>query len=150
MDIELRKTVIHNGLEMNANGPAIKGGCVPDAAIRSVSWYFSRNLSRWQDRYGVLFANPGVSFIALRRDRGISFQVDEYLSKYTNFGKRPAAQCRGISYPGATICLGIRSFITCRGAYPDLRLKTDPDKRLIISKKHDKQLTFIVRVRCCC
>jgi len=32
----------------------------------------------------VLFANPGISFIALRRDRGISFQVDEYLSGYTN------------------------------------------------------------------
>jgi hypothetical protein len=61
-------------------------------------------------------------------------------------GKRPAAQCRGISYPGARICLGIKSFITCSGAYPGLRLRTDPCKRLIISKKHDKQLTFIVRV----
>ena len=53
----------------------------------NLSWYFSRNLSRWQDRYGVLFANPGISFIALRRDRGISFQVDEYLSRYTNLAK---------------------------------------------------------------
>ena len=68
----------------------------------------------------MLFANPGISFIALRRDRGISFQVDEYLSRYS-FGKRPAAQCRGISYPGATNCLGIESFITCSGAYPGLR-----------------------------
>jgi hypothetical protein len=61
-------------------------------------------------------------------------------------GKRPAAQYRGIDYPGARICLGIVSFITCRGAYPGLRLRTDPGKRLRISKKHDKQLTFIVRV----
>ena len=36
------------------------------------------------------------------------------------FGKRPAAQCRGISYPGATNCLGIESFIACSGAYPGL------------------------------
>jgi hypothetical protein len=61
-------------------------------------------------------------------------------------GKRPAAQCRGISYPGATNCLGIENFITCSGAYPGLRFSTDPGKRLRISKKHDKQLTFIVRV----
>ena len=79
---------------MAYNGPAIKGGC---GTWRSpsvhLSWYFSRNLSRWQDRDGVLFANLGTSFIALRRalptvaerrwDRGISFQVDEYLSRYT-------------------------------------------------------------------
>ena len=35
--------------------------------------------------------------------------------------KKPVAQCRGISYPGATICLGIESFITCSGAYPGLK-----------------------------
>jgi hypothetical protein len=66
------------------NGPAIKGGC---GTWRSpsvhLSWYFSRDLSRWQDRYGVLFANPGISFIAFRRDRGINYQVDEYLSRDT-------------------------------------------------------------------
>jgi hypothetical protein len=61
-------------------------------------------------------------------------------------GKWPAAQCHDISYPGATNCLDIVSFITCSGAYPGLRLETDPGKRLIVSKKHDKQLTFIVRV----
>jgi hypothetical protein len=37
------------------------------------------------------------------------------------FGKRPAAQCRGISYPGVIICLGIESCIACRCAYPGLR-----------------------------
>jgi len=70
---------------MTHNGPAIKGGC---GTWRSPSVHlsrnFSRDLSRWQARYGVLFANPGISYIALRRDRGISFQVDEYLSGYTN------------------------------------------------------------------
>jgi hypothetical protein len=61
-------------------------------------------------------------------------------------GKRPAAQCRGISYPGARICLGIKSYITCRCALSGFKAETDPGKRLRISKKHDKQLTFIGRV----
>jgi hypothetical protein len=40
--------------------------------------------------------------------------------------KKPVAQCRGISYPGATNCLGIESFITCIGAYPGLGLRLIP------------------------
>jgi hypothetical protein len=39
-----------------SDGPAIKGGCVTWRSHRAASWYFSRDLSRWQDRYGVLFA----------------------------------------------------------------------------------------------
>jgi hypothetical protein len=92
------------------------------------------------------FCRPGVSFIALRRDRGIICLGGREFIPVHKFGKKPAAQCRGINYPGARICLGTKSFITCRCAYPDLRLKTDPGRWLIISKKHDKQLTFIVRV----
>jgi hypothetical protein len=42
---------------MNTNGPAIKGGCATwrshPATGRST---LARKLSRWQDRYGVLFA----------------------------------------------------------------------------------------------
>jgi hypothetical protein len=49
---------------MEPNGPAIKGGCV---TWRSHPATYPGTLaeikSRWQDRYGVLFANPGTSFI---------------------------------------------------------------------------------------
>jgi hypothetical protein len=62
------------------------------------------------------------------------------------FGKRPAAQCRGISYPEAINCLGIESFITCSGAYPGAGLRLIPANGSESRKKHDKQLTFIVRV----
>ena len=94
----------------------------------------------------MLFANPGISFIACRRDRGISCLDGRVFIHVYKTGKRPAAQCRGISYPGATNCLGIESFITCRCAYPGLRLRLIPANGSESSKKHDKQLNFIVRV----
>jgi hypothetical protein len=42
----------------------------------------------------VLFANPGISFIACRRDRGISYQVDENFSRYTKLEKASGAVSR--------------------------------------------------------
>jgi len=55
------------------NGPAIKGGCVtwrshPAAGPGTLA----RKLSRWQDRYGVLFAVMVQNFIENRRGRGTS------------------------------------------------------------------------------
>ena len=94
------------------------------------------------------FCRPGVSFIALRRDRGINCLGGRVFIQVYKVGKRPAAQCRGISYPGATNCLGIESLITCSGAYPGLRLRLIPADGSESRKKHDKQLTFIVRVMC--
>jgi len=42
---------------MNANGPAIKGGCVTwRSHLATGSGTLAGKLSRWQDRYGVLFA----------------------------------------------------------------------------------------------
>jgi hypothetical protein len=77
------------------NGPEIKGGCGTwRSPSVNVSRYFSRNLSRWQDRYGVLFADPGISFIVKRCERGISFQMDEYLSRYSNLEKASCAVSR--------------------------------------------------------
>jgi hypothetical protein len=55
-----------------SDGPAIWGGCVTRRKHRAGSRYFSRDLSRWQARYGVLFAVWGVCFIIKRSDRGIS------------------------------------------------------------------------------
>jgi hypothetical protein len=55
---------------MEPNGPAIKGGCV---TWRSHPATYPDTLagieSRWQDRYGVLFADPGI---ALLRDGAIA------------------------------------------------------------------------------
>jgi hypothetical protein len=42
---------------MNANGPAIKGGCVIwRSHPTTCPGALAEKLSRWQDRYGVLFA----------------------------------------------------------------------------------------------
>jgi len=42
---------------MNANGPAIKGGCVTWRSHPGTGpGTLAGNFSRWQDRYGVLFA----------------------------------------------------------------------------------------------
>jgi hypothetical protein len=95
----------------------------------------------------VLFGDPGISFLACRRVRGISCPGGREFIQVDETGKRPAAQCRGINYPEATNCLGIESFIACRCAYPGLRLRLIPVDGSESSKKHDKQLTFIVRVR---
>ena len=81
------------------------------------------------------FCRPGVSFIVKRRGRGISYLGGRVFIQVYELGKRPAAQCRGISYPGATNCLGIESFITCSGAYPGLRFETDPDRWLRVKQK---------------
>jgi hypothetical protein len=42
---------------LNANGPAIKGGCVTWRSHPATGpGTLAEKLSRWQDRYGVLFA----------------------------------------------------------------------------------------------
>jgi hypothetical protein len=48
---------------LTANGPAIWGGCVTRRSIRSRSRYFSHKAVTVQGGYGVVFANPGTSFI---------------------------------------------------------------------------------------
>jgi hypothetical protein len=42
--------------DLNANGPAIWGGCVTRRSIRTGSWYFSHKAVTVQGGYGVLFA----------------------------------------------------------------------------------------------
>ena len=41
---------------MNANGPAIWGGCVTRRSIRAGSWYFSQKAVTVQGGYGAVFA----------------------------------------------------------------------------------------------
>jgi hypothetical protein len=42
--------------QLNANGPAIWGGCVTRRKHRAESWYFSRETVMVQGGYGALFA----------------------------------------------------------------------------------------------
>jgi hypothetical protein len=46
---------------MNANGPAIKGGCVTRREHRAESWYFSREMVTVQDFYYVLMSVSGCN-----------------------------------------------------------------------------------------
>ena len=92
---------------MPYNGPAIKGGCVTRRKHRAESWYFSQKAVTVQGGYGVVFANPGTSFVEAGR---VAVQV---LSEPVNYHGtecflRALAQCRG------TICLGARKLSRCR------------------------------------
>jgi hypothetical protein len=131
------------------NGPAIWGGCVTRRSIRKLSWYSpagepyncpgARRV--WRG-----FCHHGTNFIEHYACRGTSFIGAANLSPVTKL-VRALAQCRGTKliearklsrYIGAKLraeervrvqqplqnCLGCRSK----------------------SKKHDKQLTHIVRV----
>jgi len=94
-------------LVITPNGPAIWGGCVTRRSIRSGSRYFSQKAVTVQGGYGVVFANPGTSFIEAGR---VAVQV---LSKPgnclgTGFLLGAIAQCRGTS------CLGARRLSRCR------------------------------------
>jgi len=47
---------IEQPFSMNANGPAIWGGCVTRHSIRAESWYFSQKAVTVQGGYGAVFA----------------------------------------------------------------------------------------------
>jgi len=49
---------------MQANGPAIKGGCVTRRQHRAGSRYFSQETVPVQGGYGALFASHGTNFLA--------------------------------------------------------------------------------------
>jgi hypothetical protein len=49
---------------MQANGPAIWGGCVTRRSIRAESWYFSQKVVTVQGGYGAFFAIRVQSFVA--------------------------------------------------------------------------------------
>jgi hypothetical protein len=52
---------------MQANGPAIWGGCVTRRSDRAGTINFSQKAVTVQGGYGVVFANPGTSFIEAGR-----------------------------------------------------------------------------------
>jgi len=55
---------------MNANGPAIKGGCVTRRQHRAESRYFSREIVTVQGGYGTCFCRPGTNLIEHYECRG--------------------------------------------------------------------------------
>ena len=54
-------------VSMNANGPAIKGGCVTRRQHRAESWYFSREVVTVQGGYGAVFAVQVQSWLSITR-----------------------------------------------------------------------------------
>ena len=78
------------------NGPAIKGGCVTWRSNPATNpGTLAGKLSRWQDRYGVLFAYPGTKFIACWCDRGTRFLNGRKFIRVYKFDKWALAQYRG-------------------------------------------------------
>jgi hypothetical protein len=59
-------------LGLNANGPAIKGGCATRRRIRAESRYFSQEIVTVQGGYGMRFCSPGTIFIEHYECRGTS------------------------------------------------------------------------------
>ena len=59
-----------NLLNINANGPAIWGGCVTRRSIRAGSWYFSQKVVTVQGGYGTCFCRHGTNFIEHYECRG--------------------------------------------------------------------------------
>ena len=82
---------------MNANGPAIWGGCVTRRKHRAESWYFSQKVVTVQGGYGALFASHG-----------------------TNFNEHYA--CRGTSLIGAGKLSPCRIFVRSTGAVSRYKL----------------------------
>ena len=69
---------------MQANGPAIWGGCVTRRKHRSESWYFSQKTVTVQGGYGTCFCRHGTSFIEHYACRGTSLIGAANLSPVTN------------------------------------------------------------------
>jgi len=128
------------------DGPAIKGGC---GTWRSHPVTYpgtlAVDLSRWQARYGVLSAIPGISFIVKRRGRGISFK---WTSIHPGIQNWQTASCAVSRYKLSRShkLSWYRELYYLQWYVSGCRITTDPDRWLRISKKHDKQLTFIDRV----
>ena len=107
---------------MKPNGPAIKGGCVTWRSHPATDPGTLAVIYPGGKPGMACFLPSGYKFYCMQARSRYKF------SKWTRIypGRRnlvngQLAQCRGTSYPGARICLGIESFITCRCAYPGLR-----------------------------
>jgi hypothetical protein len=85
--IKIASILSRKCLEMNANGPAIWGGCVTRRSIRAGSWYFSQKAVTVRGGYGTCFCLPiaigtGTNFIEYYACRGTSLIGAAKLSRY--------------------------------------------------------------------
>jgi hypothetical protein len=109
-------------LRINHNGPAIWGGCVTRRKHRAESGYFSRETVTVQGGYGALFAIMLQILLSITR---VALQAVSEPVICQGAGFKLRADARVPVQRLLPICLGSRSK----------------------SKKCDKQLTHIVRVR---
>jgi len=114
---------------ITANGPAIWGGCVPE-------------YSGWR-----AFCRPGTIFIEHYACRGTSLIGAGKLSRYRIFIGSTGPEVSGVQ--------AVSEPETCHGAgiilWADARVRVQEPLPICLegrskSKKHDKQLTHIVRV----
>jgi len=81
------------------NGPAIWGGCVTWRSHPATNpGTLAGKLSRWQDRYGVLFAYPDTKFIVFVSDRDTRFLSGRKLIRVNKFDKWALVQHRGTRF----------------------------------------------------
>ena len=71
------------GPRINANGPAIWGGCVTRRQHRAGSWYFSHKTVTVQGGYGTCFCRHGTNFIEHYECRGTNLIGAANLSPVT-------------------------------------------------------------------
>jgi hypothetical protein len=131
---------------MTPNGPAIKGGCVTRRKHRAGSRYFSQEAVTVQGGYGALFAVMVQFFQALRVSRYNFDRSREFILGYkVGSGHLRSVAVQIISKPEIYQGAGFKLCV-------DERVRVQRPLRICLgcrskSKKCDKQLTFIVRVR---
>ena len=112
----------------------------------SWSWCFRQNSLPVARQVWRAFCRPGTNFIAFWRGRGTKFDRRQGLSPGIQCWKTALAQHRGISYLGGRKLSWCRMFIACSCANPGAGVLSGPASGTVSCKKHDKQLTHIVRV----
>ena len=122
---------------------------LPGAAIRPRSWYFSQKIVPVARQVWRAFCHPGTNFIACRRDRGTSLIDGRVFLPVDKVEKRHwrsvAVQVvsEAENSQGAEFLLRAAAGIRVHGC------ALVPVSGSESCKKHDKQLTFIVRVSIC-
>ena len=94
------------------------------------------------------FLPSGRNFNESRRGRGTKFLNDREIVPVDKAGKWALAQRRAIILVEGRNLSRCSSLLEGSCASPGAGLANGPVKRLKFCKKHDKQLTFIVRVSC--
>ena len=136
-----------------ANGPAIWGGCVTRRSIRAESRYpaagGTTKLSRCKEGMAHFLTSGYKFFWALRVSR-YKFDRSQKIVMVQNVccGHLRSVAVQVWSEP--VICQGTRNFIAGRCACPGLAALRICLRSRSESKKCDKQLTHIVRVRFSC